>query len=130
VTFVDLQLFGSVEFPDPPDEPEVVEAPPQPAKANANPTEAARAMPRASAELRSLKLISALTIGFREFGKVGSGEEICESLGEFSASFCWAQCSVGRLDAQQDRDGSLRILRQQIARGGMAIDQPKVRALC
>ena len=79
--FVDLQLFGSVEFPPPPGGPEVVVEPPQPTNTIASATGAARITPRISAELLPPKLISALTIGFREIGKIGSGEEGCEALG-------------------------------------------------
>jgi hypothetical protein len=81
VTFVDLQLFGSAEPPDPPPGvPEVVDEP-QPAKASTSAAEAATTKPRMRAEPRSLKLISLLTIGFREFGKIGSGEEVRKTLG-------------------------------------------------
>ena len=90
VTFDDLQLFGSVEFPPPPGGPEVVVELPQPTSASASATEAARTVPRINAELRSLKLLSVLTIGFREFSKIGSGEEVREALGELCASLCWA----------------------------------------
>ena len=129
VTFVDLQLFGSVEFPDPPPEPEVVDELPQPTKASASAADAARNMPRRSAGLRSLKLISVLTIGFREIGKIGSGEKVREALGEFYASLCWAERSVGDLGAQQNRDRPLRILGQQIVGRGTAVDQSEVSML-
>lgn len=81
MTFVDLQLFGSVEFPPPPGGPEIVDEPPQPIKASANAAEAAKITPRTSPVLRPLKLISVLTIGFREFSKISSGEEVREALG-------------------------------------------------
>jgi hypothetical protein len=90
VTFVDLQLLGSVEFPPPPGGPEVVVEPPQPANASASAPEAARTTPRTNAELRSLKLISVLTIGFREISKIGSGEKVREALGKLCASLCLA----------------------------------------
>lgn len=80
MTFVDLQLFGSVEPPPPPGGPEVVVELPQPIDTSASAADAIRTTPRISAELRSLKLISVLTIGFREIGKIGSGEEVGEAL--------------------------------------------------
>lgn len=71
MTFVDLQLLGSVE-PPPPGGPEVVDELPQPAKANTSEADAASSALRKNAELRPLKLISVLTIRFREVGKIGS----------------------------------------------------------
>ena len=88
MTFVDLQLLGSVEPPDPP--PDVVVESPQPTNASASAAETARTTLRINAELRSLKLTLVLTIGFREFGKIGSGEEVREALGKLCASLCLA----------------------------------------
>ena len=86
MTFVDLQLLGSPEFPPPPGGPGVVVEPPQPTSASASAVAAARIPPRINADLRSLKLISVLTIGFREISKISSGEKVCEALGELCAS--------------------------------------------
>jgi hypothetical protein len=125
-------LFGSVESPEPDPPPggfEVVDEPPQPAEASANATEAARITPRTSAKFRSLKLISVLTIGFREFNKIGSGEKIREAFGELDASLGWAQCCISSLDAQQNRYRPCRILRQEVVCRGMAVDQAEVPAL-
>ena len=89
MTFVDLQLLGSAELPDPPVGPEVVDDPPQPANASARVAEPTSNTARLSLGFRSLKLISVLTIGFREFSKIGSGEEVREALCELYASLCW-----------------------------------------
>ena len=91
MTFVDLQLLGSVEPPDPPPGgPEVVVESPQPTKASISAAVAASITTRINSDLRSLKLISVLTIGFREISKIGSGEKVCEALGKLCASLCLA----------------------------------------
>lgn len=90
MAFVDLQLLGSAEPPDPPGGLEVVDDPPQPANASTSATEPTSIAARPSLGLRLLKLISVLTIGFREFSKIGSGEKVREALCELYASLCWA----------------------------------------
>ena len=132
MVFVDLQLFGSVEFPEPdpsPGGPAVVDDPPQPVNASARTTEAAKIAPRTRAKLRSLKLISVLTIGSREFDKIGSREEVREGLSKLCASLRWVQCRVWDLSVQQHRNRPRRTLRQQIMRRRATVDQPEVRAL-
>jgi hypothetical protein len=89
VTFVDLQLLGSAELPDPPAGPDVVDDRPQPTNASASAAEPTSIAPRLCLEPRLLKLLSVLTIGFREFSKIGSGEEVRKALCELYASLCW-----------------------------------------
>ena len=76
-----MQLFGSADPPDPPGLPEVVDELPQPTRTDARAAVATKTRLRRIDEFRSLKLLSVLTIGFREFGKIGSREEICEVFG-------------------------------------------------
>ena len=101
MTLADLQLLGSPEPPEPPPGgPDVVDEPPQPDDASAS--TAAPMRSRQRADLWSLKLISVLTIGLRELGKIGSGEEARKALGQHCASLCWTECGIGELCTQED----------------------------
>lgn len=103
MTLVDLQLLGSPEPPEPPPGgADVVDEPPQPAEASASAAAATRTSRRTNADLWSLKLISVLTIGFRELGKIGSGEEARKALGQRCASLCWTEGGIGNLCTQEN----------------------------
>lgn len=79
--FVALQLFGSVEPPEPPDPPVVEE--PQPKVVSIAMLRIVRTADRAMPEIKPWQCISVLSIGPGERTKISSREEIRKALREF-----------------------------------------------